>query len=199
LSGDDLAVLDALDARGVGLRVAFCRRGQRVAHRIALVAGAAVQWLLASVEGDSHEAFPPSPPLQQLAVEPLGNGRTAALLIGMAGRSHWSVSAESARSEPVVRFDVACRARVVDPACLHSTYQVLCPWQLAPGGKAVDLRGQTGSVQLTASADADCPTTLAVHAQRLVVGLDQLGDRPTHRWRYTLMLDPHPDAPIARP
>ena len=116
MSDEYLAILDAVDARGFGMRVAFCRCERRLAHRIGLVSSAAVQWILASVEGDAGDACPPSPPLQQFAVAELDGGREAVLLLGMAGRNHWSVSAESRPSERLIRFDVACRAASGRPA-----------------------------------------------------------------------------------
>ena len=197
MSGDDIAILDAVDACGAGVRVAFYRHERRVAHRIALVSSAEVQWVLSSVEGDSREAFPPSPPLQQLAIEKLDGGRTAVLLLGMAGRGHWSVSVESRPSERAVRFDVACRARVVDQAGLHSVYQMLAPWQLSASADTAELIGHCGCVRLAASPDAGCLTTLNVQAGHLVVGPQRLGGSSTHRWRYELMLTLRPDTTSA--
>ncbi len=193
MSGEDIAILDALDARGWGVRVAFFRFEQRLAHRIALVAGTEVQWILSSVEGDSQQAFPPSPPLQQLATEELGGGRAAVLLLGMAGRNHWSVSAESRPSDRLLRFDVACRTRVVDRQCLHSVYQLLRPWQLSADAAAAELVGHCGCLRFVAGLDADCPTTLSVEEDRLIVGPSRLGHSSTHRWRYELTLAQHPE------
>jgi hypothetical protein len=192
LSGEDIAILDAVDARGWGLRVAFFRFEQRVAHRIALVAGTEVQWVLSSVEGDSQQAIPPSPPLQQLATEELDGGRAAVLLLGMAGRNHWSVSAESRPSDRLLRFDVACRARVVDRQCLHSVYQMLCPLQLSADAAAAERVGHGGCLRFAAGLDADCRATLSVEEDRLIVGPSQLGRVSTHRWRYELTLSQHP-------
>ena len=107
-----------------------------MAHRIALVVGSELHELLASVEGDDQEVFPPSPPLQQWALTELGGGRQAALLMGMAGRSHWSLSVEPGTPEPLIRFDVACRTSAVDRPALRSVYQMLRPWQWSPDAQA---------------------------------------------------------------
>ena len=62
-----------------GLSIQFARAGDRHSHQI-LVAG---QVLAASVEGGGEDDWPPSPPLQQLSIEDLGNGPVG-LLVGMA-------------------------------------------------------------------------------------------------------------------
>jgi hypothetical protein len=65
--------------------------------------------LLESVEGTRADDWPPSPPLQSLRIEELDGERRVALLVGMAGRSHWSASVEPVVGEAAVVFDVACR------------------------------------------------------------------------------------------
>lgn len=195
MSGDDIANLDAVDARRWGVRAAFLRVAPRVAHRIALVRDSGVEWVLSSVEGDSRQAFPPSPPLQQLATETFSGGRTAALLLGMAGRSHWSVSAESHPPDRRIRFDVACRARVVDRQSLHSVYQMLSPWQLSADAMVAELCGPGYCLRCMASPDAECPTLLSVEEDRLVIGPAQLGDSSTHRWRYEMVLSQYLQTP----
>ena len=61
-------------------------------------------------EGSADEAWPASPPLQQLSVETTSNSeRTVALLVGMAGTAHWSASIEPLADRRAFRFDIACR------------------------------------------------------------------------------------------
>ena len=73
--------------------------GDRYAHHVSLVHGDQEQVLLNSEEGDEHAAWPPSPPLQQVTLEDHGEEGRVLLLVGMAGRSHWSV-AESVAWQP---------------------------------------------------------------------------------------------------
>lgn len=52
-----------------------------------------------SVEGDAHDDWPSSPPLQQLSLEKI-NDSSVILGVGAAGRSHWSISVEVIPSVP---------------------------------------------------------------------------------------------------
>jgi hypothetical protein len=116
--------LEAIDASGHGLRVEFEWRGDRFGHSIVLVSGGAPGSipLLKSIEGTAGEAWPPSPPLQSLSLETLPDGRKVALLVGMAGRSHWSASIEALPDRPALVFDIACR-RGQEAEALGSAYQ----------------------------------------------------------------------------
>jgi hypothetical protein len=99
-----------LTAADSGLYVEFAWRGDRYQHVIAIrQADGTRRPLLESVEGSEADDWPPSPPLQSLTIEELANGRTAALLVGMAGRSHWSASIEATPGGGELVFDLACR------------------------------------------------------------------------------------------
>jgi len=107
----DCAVSDQL-----ALRVDFIKLADRYGHELSAViregSSENVVPLCASVEGASDDPWPPSPPLQSLSIEKLSDGRTAALLVGMAGRSHWSASIATKPDESVkgmLEFDYACR------------------------------------------------------------------------------------------
>src|SRR5262245_34232670 len=108
---------------GNGLRIIFERRQDRYAHSIEVVHGESKQVPLSSIEGDDQTAWPASPPLQQLSFERRPDGSTIALAIGMAGSSHWSLSAETDSTQLACEFDVACRC-VREPEQLGSRYQV---------------------------------------------------------------------------
>src|SRR5436853_5119442 len=88
--------LETHNATGRGLRVAFTRVKDRFAHTVWLLEGDAATPLWASVEGSDADDWPASPALQQLSIETLPDGRRVALLVGMAGTSHWSLSVEPA-------------------------------------------------------------------------------------------------------
>ncbi len=161
-----------------------------MAHRIALVVGSELHELLASVEGDDQEVFPPSPPMQQWALTELGGGRQAALLMGMAGRSHWSLSVEPGMPEPLIRFDVACRTSAVDRPALRSVYQMLRPWQRSPDAQAalVSVDGYHCLLRPVRLPDADGPPVLGVERDQLAIFPPKITNSSTHRWQYELSL-----------
>src|SRR5687767_14004155 len=105
------------------LQVEFVRQADRFGHAIQLLGDDVVRPLLMSLEGTVADRWPPSPVLQQLHVEDRGLGKNVALLVGMAGRSHWSMSVEPDTQGAGLVFDVACRVHAGESATLHSTYQ----------------------------------------------------------------------------
>jgi hypothetical protein len=133
----------AVNEHGAGLAVAFWRRGDRYAHALyALLgsadpqsgpsspAGVSPLLLMASQEGTDQESWPSSPPLQQLIVEPREAGREVALLIGMAGSSHWSLSIDVDRVAGLIVFETACRCSS-RPVELGSRYWLHPPNRLS--------------------------------------------------------------------
>lgn len=103
-------IRDAAILRAGGLAVMFERRGDRIAHRIVIVDQAGERLLLESVEGTPDDPWPPSPALQEGRIESAA-GRGVAMLVGMAGKSHWSVSIEADAERESLTFDVACRIK----------------------------------------------------------------------------------------
>ena len=77
---------------------------------------------IASQEGSAGEDWPISPVFQELSVEDRGDHQVA-LLVGMAGKSHWSCSVSPIVSDTETgwEFDVACLAKL-PPQWLGSTY-----------------------------------------------------------------------------
>src|SRR6202142_1382734 len=106
------------------LRVVFQRNGDRYEHRIIASKPDGSTVTLASQEGQPDDSWPPSPPLQSLNLETRPNGNQTIMLVGMAGRSHWSMSVEADLSRNHLAFDIACRVRE-RPVWLGSTYQTL--------------------------------------------------------------------------
>lgn len=92
-------------------------------HTIDFVAQDRRQPLLVSVEGVDDQSWPESPPLQQLDPLKPAENRSAVLLVGMAGTSHWSLSAEAQASSGEIAFDVACRLHE-SPTWLGSRYRL---------------------------------------------------------------------------
>jgi len=125
-------LIHGADAGGRRLAVEFFWTGDRYAHRVFVETGTDATPALAqptrtvvaeSLEGDGEIAWPPSPPLTQCSVETDNAGRPIALLVGMAGVSHWSLTCRAVEKEgtPAMEFDVACRAKA-PPTFLGSTY-----------------------------------------------------------------------------
>jgi hypothetical protein len=77
--------------------------------------------MLRTLEGQPEDTWPPGPPLQSLHLEAGLNGNQTAMLVGMAGTSHWSMTVEADRRKDRLLFDVACRIREL-PRWLGSTY-----------------------------------------------------------------------------
>ena len=124
-----------------------------------------------SIEGTPVDDWPPSPALQSLSFHMLPDGRQAALLVGMAGSSHWSASIEPCADEPRLRFDIACR-HSRRPERLGSQYQLLDA--SAHGRLIVEFQNkpvdQRGGV--------------------LVIEPVIIADAGTSRWQYTIGIAP---------
>ena len=100
--------------------------------------------VLSSLEGGPDEAWPPSPPLQQLSRESIA-GQDVILGVGAAGVSHWSVSVEPVAVGEAysLKFELACRSK--QPAeFLGSSYQSGHDWRIEPiAGAVLDDQGET--------------------------------------------------------
>jgi hypothetical protein len=118
-----------------------------------------------SIEGDADDAWPPSPPLQQLSLQEI-NGALVILGVGAAGRGHWSISVEVEQDADAhfIRFDVACRSND-QPKFLGSTYRL---------GDSVEVHSSEADARLDV-AESGCQTVQAV-----------LGEGHTHRWSYLM-------------
>jgi hypothetical protein len=104
------------------LRVVFHWCGDRYGHTIERRIDGQWRALLESVEGAPDDLWPPSPPLQSLHIESRPDGPVA-LLVGMAGKSHWSASVEAKGADGLV-FDLACRTNE-NTTRLGSSYLLL--------------------------------------------------------------------------
>ena len=145
-----------VELRAGGLQIAFTRQGDRFAHEIALVNDAEAQPLLRSLEGSDADIWPTSGVYQELHVEERPAGVQVALLVGMAGKSHWSLSCEVDPASQTLSLEAACRVREL-PDWLGSSYT------LASGVacEAGVLRLPGGSCQFTSSvAVVETPESL---------------------------------------
>jgi hypothetical protein len=161
--------IEASGPNGNRLRLDLLWRGDRYGQRITLCnADGSVQPLLESIEGSAHDDWPPSPPLQSLTIEKLADGHLVALLLGMAGKSHWSASIEAVPDKAALIFDIACR-HDARPGPLSSRYQ-----QLTKSPNHLQIRADSAGISQQEKYVEIQPTDTATSN--------------TTRWRYTLRL-----------
>jgi hypothetical protein len=163
------------------LRCTFQRSGDRFIHQIESLLDGEATLMFSSVEGEPNEPWPPGPPWQELHVHEQPDGSSALMLVGQAGKSHWSMSVTVDNDANAIVFDVACRVRET-PAFLGCTY--------------LDHWGGTGlqPVQLTAlSADVleSRPTSSIDTSENRVAITPGYDASPpmTVRWDYAIQID----------
>jgi hypothetical protein len=110
------------------LQILFERCGDRFRHGIRMREAPVAESSVWSCEGGLEDDWPRSPPMQSLHLELGPNGKQRAMLVGMAGRSHWSMSVEADAANDRFLFDLACRVREIPPP-LRSCYE----WQRQAG------------------------------------------------------------------
>jgi hypothetical protein len=190
LNDPSAVILESRTNEGFVLRAVFVRRDSRWAHSLEAIHDGELQWALRSIEGNAEQAFPPSPPLQQLHRTELPDGRTALLLVGMAGRSHWSVSCEVEPGQARILFDVACRAVPASWATLGSAYQfsTVVP---TVGGSQLTWRqgeGHRATMRGLPSTPVASPCSFCIEDRCLTIRPAASEQIPI-RWRYELALE----------
>jgi hypothetical protein len=181
---------------GALLRVDFDRAGDRWRHRVslALPEGSSIVspvLLFESQEGTSEEDWPCSPPLQFVSIETRPKKLPVALLMGMAGGSHWSASIEQHPAEQTIRFDIACRAgsrpeqlgsryRFAPRVELMGTDEATGNVRFLAGGLAFELAGEAGK-------DSPLPAIAVEDREvRIHFGEPTGVEVQTYRWVYCL-------------
>lgn len=149
------------------LTVEFYWERDRYVHRVTNAAGEQ----LVSVDGTPNDAWPASPPIQQLSLEAI-DGQAVLLGVGAAGSGHWSISVTSVSDgdDEAFKFELACRSRD-QPVRLASTYR----YQPAPHGSdatTLGVQAQAGVAGVTNDAGE----------VQLTAELD--GSERTHQWAY---------------
>ena len=169
---------------GVQLEVSFQKLRDRFQHTISIVRSSSTIALLSSIEGLADDDFPPSPPQQQLSIEQRGEDKVA-LLVGMAGKSHWSMSVETVQARNAIIFDVACRL-TRKPQWLGSSYQLASALQVDVANRKILL--DEDSILLNA-LETDFRFD-ANHDRLVAEPLTQGGELPsTVRWRYEFQFE----------
>ena len=185
-----MGTLESFAPSGHLLRLVLEQAADRVAHRIEVLDPAArVLAELRSIEGSSADDWPPSPALQSCSVQEIRPARTAAFLVGMAGKSHWSASMEAVPHEGALVFDFACRVQSM-PQWLGTSYalHLRSPntgihFQLSPLGIAIHLSMPTSGLRGTNSGQA------SVRSLRFACPEASPAKFPaTLRWQYRIYL-----------
>ncbi len=178
------------------LRIDFTWNGDRYQQTLWLMSGTRECCLLTSVEGTGQQAWPPSPPLQNLHQQKMPTGNSAALGVGMAGRSHWSLSVEASADQPTLTCDVACRVKE-GPGDLAATWESgedIAVHAIAE--RSVELAAALGGVRVFVDAQDEFAADLAVGnriehpgQQICLFPHSTAGTLPTTiRWRYRIEL-----------
>ena len=146
-AGQVAPAADDLWLRAGDLSVRFAWQGDRFGHELGVIASETFLPIARSMEGTPEDDWPESPALQSLDLNSGPAPNSLALLVGMAGKSHWSASVEVHGEE--LRFDVACRLHRQDLGLLGSAYVALgqprlhdqCTVRIARAGTAAKSAG----------------------------------------------------------
>ena len=108
-------------------RVVFEKKSDRWSHRFEWVTSGKPVLVATSIEGTSDSDWPPSQPLQEITQAYVGE-QPVLLGIGMAGRSHWSLSCshepDSIEHPDSIFFELACLVKTTPAGWLGSSYQL---------------------------------------------------------------------------
>jgi hypothetical protein len=183
------------------VRVEHVRSNDRFAHRILIRYGD--RWLpvLESVEGTAADAWPQSPPWQQIVQESVGpNGEDVLLGVGLSGNGHWSIAIDrkhvngsegsTSQSQLGLHFDIACKiSKGAD--FLGSTWQCCEGWAIAtwtPGQVFVRNTSSPDSAALRFNANHGAFRDLPYPPNGMLVlaSSDSPASVKTHRWAFVL-------------
>ena len=182
-------IIEAIGSDDTGLRATLAWVDDRFVQYIDWVAGAQSFRLMESVEGTADDAWPPSPALQQLSVENRSQKRQVALMVGMVGQSHWSVSIENEPQERKLIFDVACR--IAEPSSdLGTQYRTTSPITLLSEDHGVEVAVAGRSCQVILESTGRGESDLIQYKKDIIqiVATQKLSQFPdTLRWKYSLL------------
>jgi anti-sigma factor RsiW len=131
--------------------------------------------------------LPASPPLQSLSIEP-GAAGPVALLVGMAGDAHWSLSVATEAGAAALVFDAACRAKS-PPDYLGSRYRTMVEPHGANGTLLLPVLDSHLKVSLLPSDATPAHVQLTGDGFGIVVDSGEANSLPrTFRWKYRVAL-----------
>jgi hypothetical protein len=171
------------------LCVRYRRLGDRLAHEIGTIDGDSFYPVLESIEGTPVDAWPVSPPMQQIVEESMGASLSPVLLgVGLSGNGHWSIAIESQNASSL-KFDVACK-NSKPSLWFGSKYRVSTEWVVA--------NAIISQIELIHSKPEFVPTRLQLLATIgqlrydesdrtiAIVPASDPGKMLTHRWCYRI-------------
>ena len=173
------------------LALRFAWREDRYGHEISWTPRPSddPQVVLTSIEDRPDEHWPASPPFQSLDVQGATGKRPVVLLVGMAGKSHWSASVELDPPGERSRFDVACRVHPEAGSVLGSRYRVHRSIN-ADAARQVTIGNTSLERGLFLAAEDDAAPARVVLTER-TIGItptrEPAGEQTTTiRWGYTV-------------
>lgn len=171
-----------------GPLVARCfSAGDRTGHGV-WWRGDEADLILSSLEGTPDQAWPSSPPFQEIVAENIAaGGRPALLGVGMAGKSHWSATIEGDGFTEAVAFDIACRTAAA-PALLGSAYLIAEGWTAERiDDRSLAIRHLDGR-EVILDTIGNCALAWAGKNIALKPSFDATQHQrgQTYRWRYVL-------------
>lgn len=169
---------DLISLEAGSLCIEFRRVADRYSHQIYAGQGGQRRLVLESIEGGGNDPWPPSPPLQELHIERQADGRKVALLVGRAGRSHWSLSVEPFENRLVL--DAACRLSA-DAAWLGSSYRAVTGAEISNDGATF-----AGGLLRILSATGEGTIIADNSVVRIHAALQGEAGPRTLRWRYAI-------------
>jgi len=196
MSPHDLWMASAAELRAGLLNIRFIKSADRLAHCIGLQTSSEVSGgflpVLESIEGDAKEAWPASPPMQQIVQEFIGHNSAPVLLgVGLSGNGHWSGAVEKT-SAGSLKLDIACKSS--KPAsCLGSQYRVVGVTKIDFGNNEIRLTTETGSnesVNLVLSAAIGTVSLAEENRLISIVPCSDPASVQTHRWCYSVAIFP---------
>ena len=193
-------MIQSIDGEGRGIRVAFERQNDRFGHHVFAVenAGHGLQrcrLLMTSNEQTDDGNWPLSPVLQSLSIEQRPTGAVA-LLVGMWGSSHWSLSAEARGETGEVVFDVACKA-AAEAAWLGTVYANVAAMVSGCGDLPREPSASTvGRVNVSprlesvvACGNSTCEIVPGEPLAGKTTNARSAGNKRSRRWSYSIVLE----------
>lgn len=144
---------------------------------------------VASIESGNNEAWPLSPPLQQIHRQSFGDGREVIFGVGMAGRGHWSASYTLVPELGCWIVELACRSPIA-PERLICSYELDKHWASSPSDAQPIGAQRTLGAEQQVQLEAIAPTTIAESQSQTVRFLPAslATSASTTQWAFRLQL-----------